>query len=121
MDETLTSQENNIIGDRLTALRNKKNKRVVDVSNELKINRYTYTDWETGRRKPRGSKLVMLAKYYDTTVDYITGNIDDDTPNDVVELRKLLDGAQIVMDGKPISKEKARILEQLLKDLNKDS
>lgn len=120
MDETLTSQEN-IIGDRLTALRNKKNKRVVDVSNELKINRYTYTDWETGRRKPRGSKLVMLAKYYDTTVDYITGNIDDDTPNDVVELRKLLDGAQIVMDGKPISEEKARILEQLLKDLNKDS
>ncbi|MGE6756241.1 helix-turn-helix domain-containing protein [Rossellomorea sp. NPDC071047] len=71
-----------VIGSRLHALRIKRKPGYhrVDVAKELNMAPSTYNDYEGGRRGPNGGVLIQFAKYYETTVDYITGHIDDDSP-----------------------------------------
>lgn len=40
------------------------------VSKETGIPANTFTDWKTGRSKPKFNKLLILAKYFDVPVEY---------------------------------------------------
>ncbi len=39
----------------------------------LKVSQQTYSRYETGELEPSLEKIVLLADYYDTSVDYILG------------------------------------------------
>lgn len=40
------------------------------VSKDTGIPANTFTDWKTGRSKPKFDKLMILAKYFDVPVEY---------------------------------------------------
>lgn len=40
------------------------------VSEETGITKSTFTDWKTGRSKPKFDKLIALAKYFEVPVEY---------------------------------------------------
>ena len=52
------------------ALRDKKGVTDYRVSEETGITKSTFTDWKTGRSKPKFDKLMALAKYFEVPVEY---------------------------------------------------
>ena len=51
-------------------LRDKKGVTDYRVSEETGITKSTFTDWKTGRSKPKFDKLLILAKYFCVPVEY---------------------------------------------------
>ncbi len=49
------------------------------IANKLKITRPQYTLYETGKRDIPADYLSILAKLYNTSIDYIVGDTDDPT------------------------------------------
>ncbi len=47
------------------------------VSKATGITKSTFTDWKTGRSKPKVDKLNLLAKYFGVTVEYFLNNSKD--------------------------------------------
>ena len=59
------------IGSRLLELRKKKGLSQTALSQQLGINRSTYAEWETGRRRPELDSLIKLAGFYGTSTDFL--------------------------------------------------
>lgn len=53
-----------------TALRDDKGVTDYRVSEETGITKSTFTDWKSGRSKPKFDKLLALAKYFNVPVEY---------------------------------------------------
>lgn len=53
------------------------------VSDVLKINRSTYTYYETGKSQPTIRTLIKLSKMFNVTIDFLLG-IEDDKSNNAV-------------------------------------
>lgn len=43
-----------------------------DVVKATGITKSTFSDWKSGRSKPKNDKLQKIAKYFDVTVEYLT-------------------------------------------------
>lgn len=65
---------------RLKELRESRNLTQNEVSKILKITSPQYSLYETGKRQIPISLLSKLAKYYNTSIDYIVGDTDEITP-----------------------------------------
>ena len=62
-----------IFSDRLAELRKKRGLTQQQIADELNVNRVTYTYLEKGNREPSFEKLLLLAKYLETTTDDLLG------------------------------------------------
>ncbi len=62
---------------RLRDLREDKDKYQVDIAKHLKITRQQYSLYETGKRDIPIDLLIMLADYYNTSIDYIVERTDE--------------------------------------------
>lgn len=62
---------------KLKELREKKGLLQKDVANYLKIARNTYSQYEIGAREPDIITLISLADFFDVSVDYLIGRVDD--------------------------------------------
>ncbi|WP_366941059.1 helix-turn-helix transcriptional regulator [uncultured Megasphaera sp.] len=62
--------------DRLKYLRISNNLSQKDVANLLGCSQVAYGMYELGKRRISLEKLIILAKYYNTTLDYIAGLSD---------------------------------------------
>ncbi len=51
-----------------------------DVAKLLNVRQNTYSQYENGQRQIPISLLIALAKYYETSVDYLLGLTDVKTP-----------------------------------------
>lgn len=60
-----------------TALRDEKGVTDYRVSEETGITKSTFTDWKTGRSKPKFDKLMALAKYFEVQVEYFADESKD--------------------------------------------
>jgi|GEM_PF-3108248 len=98
-----------VIGERLRYLRKKNNLKVWKMLEILQVPRSTFTSWETGHRKPDEETIVKLAKIYDTTPDFIKGNVDDDSP-EVVNIKEILATKKIVWGDREITEQQAEAL-----------
>lgn len=47
-----------------------------DVANLLKIGQKTYSDYELGKTRIPLESMLVLAKYYDVSMDYLSGASD---------------------------------------------
>jgi transcriptional regulator with XRE-family HTH domain len=107
------------VGQRLHYLRKEKKLPVQTITDRLGIARSTYTGWENGYRTPKGDSLVQLAVIFGTTVDYITGKTEDKS-QPKLDIKKILETANLTYEGKQISDDKAlalaKVIEALLKD-----
>lgn len=65
---------------RLKQLREAAGYNMKEVATELKIPYTTYVNYEKGAREPNSEMLIVLAKFYNTSIDYIVGKNDVNRP-----------------------------------------
>ena len=65
---------------RLRDLRHDKDLRQEDVAKMLSTTKQQYSLWEQGKREIPVHKLIILARFYNVSLDYIVGMIDDPRP-----------------------------------------
>ena len=58
-------------------LRNEKGVKDSDVVKATGITKSTFSDWKSGRSKPKNDKLQKIADYFGVTLDYLTTGNDD--------------------------------------------
>jgi transcriptional regulator with XRE-family HTH domain len=109
-----------IIGDRLKYLRKSRKIRVQRIAEGVGVAPTTYTGWEIGHRAPNGEKLVKLADFFNTTVDFITGKTDKEDQPDIELLQETLKKVRLNSFGKPLSSEQAEALSEIVMKLLKD-
>lgn len=66
--------------DRIRALREDHDLTQTDVANLLNIGQKTYSDYELGKTRIPLDSMLILAKYYDVSMDYLSGSSDIKTP-----------------------------------------
>ena len=59
--------------EKMKEIRETKELKQWQIANELKVDRSTYTGWETGKDTIPLRKLYELSNYYKISIDYITG------------------------------------------------
>ncbi len=69
-----------IVGTRLRDLREDADLNQTQVANYLGMSQTGYSKYETGENDIPTQVLIKLARYYQTSVDYILGISDDRTP-----------------------------------------
>ncbi|MBS7531853.1 helix-turn-helix transcriptional regulator [Hazenella sp. IB182353] len=62
--------------DRLRELRQERGWSQVELSNQLNVSKQTINDYEQGKKKPSRENLVVLAGFFDTSIDYLMGRTD---------------------------------------------
>ncbi len=66
--------------DRIRALREDSDKTQTEISQLLKVGQKTYSDYELGRTRIPVDSLIILAKLYNVSMDYICGVSDSRKP-----------------------------------------
>lgn len=68
--------KNNILGKRIKELRVEKRISQRQLGVELGFSNQAISTWEAGQREPDCDSLVKIAKFFDTSVDYLLGLSD---------------------------------------------
>lgn len=66
---------------RIKELRKKNNLKMSEIANLLEISLELYSLYEKGKREISVSILSKLAKFYNTSIDYIVGDTDEISPH----------------------------------------
>jgi len=64
---------NNIFGERLKELRIEKGLGQVEMSKAIQVSKGIISLWENGLREPKLSNLIVLANYFEVSIDYLAG------------------------------------------------
>ena len=83
--EEVKNDHNNVLGTRLYELRNEKFLTQLEVGKEIGLSSQAISNYERGRRMPNLSELIVLADYYQVTLDYLAGRTNK---NEYKRLRK---------------------------------
>lgn len=62
--------------DRIRALREDKDLTQTDIANLLNIGQKTYSDYELGKTRIPFDSMLVLARFYDVSMDYLSGASD---------------------------------------------
>ena len=112
-------------------LRDERGVKDSDVVKGTGITKSTFSDWKTGRSKPKNEKLQKIADYFGVTVDYlmtgkeeVTATNSELTVKDEREIGKDLDrimdeiendvDGPLFYNGEPIDEESLRYLRNAL-------
>ena len=63
----------NIFCERLRELRIEKNMGQIELANALSVSKGIISLWENGLREPKLSNLIVLAEYFQVSIDYLVG------------------------------------------------
>ena len=63
----------NTFAERLKGLRLEKGLSIQGLAKDVKIGSSSLCRWENGQADVKGSQLIVLAKYFDVTIDYLMG------------------------------------------------
>lgn len=66
--------------ERIRTLREDYDKTQTDIAELLKIGQRTYCDYELGKTRIPVDSLIILAKYYNVSMDYICGMSEEKVP-----------------------------------------
>lgn len=99
-------------------LRDSKGAKDADVVKATGITKSTFSDWKSGRSKPKDEKLKKIADYFGVTIDYLMEGKDSEQTSsklnrkdekDIKEIiantEQLLKQDGLMFDGKPASQE----------------
>ena len=67
--------------ERIRALREDNDKTQTEIAQLLKVGQKTYSDYELGKTRIPVDSLIILAKFYDVSMDYICGVSDMRKPS----------------------------------------
>lgn len=62
--------------ERIRSLREDRDMTQTQIANLLKVGQKTYSDYELGKTRIPVDSLILLAKFYDVSMDYICGVSD---------------------------------------------
>ena len=62
---------------RLFELRTEKELSQRAIAQIMSVSQGTYNNWENGKTQPSIEQIIVLARYFGVTVDYLVGNTDD--------------------------------------------
>ena len=62
-----------IFAERLKELRQEKGLSIEELAKEVKIGHSSICRWENGQADVKGIHLIILAKYFDVTTDFLLG------------------------------------------------
>ena len=62
--------------ERIRELREEQNKKQREIAALLQVGQRTYADYESGKTRIPVERIIILAAYYDVSLDYITGASD---------------------------------------------
>ena len=62
---------------RIRALREDRDLRQIDVSTATGIDQETLSNYETGKTRPDSDALILLADFFDVSIDYLVGRSDN--------------------------------------------
>ena len=65
------------IGERLKELRNEKNLSQMELSKATGISQSSIARWELNKSEPTASDIIVLAKFFGESADYLLGIIND--------------------------------------------
>lgn len=65
---------------RLKDIREDRDLKQREIASFLQIKQSSYSDYENGKNMMGIDKYIKLAKYYDVSLDYLCGLIDDPEP-----------------------------------------
>ncbi len=63
----------NIFCDRLRELRIEKGMGQIELANAISVSKGIISLWENGLREPKLSNLIVLAQYFQVSIDYLVG------------------------------------------------
>lgn len=69
-----------IMGNRLRDMREDRDLTQKVLADYLKIHQTTYSDYEIGKLNVPIDVFIALAKFYDTSIDYLAGMTDNPNP-----------------------------------------
>lgn len=69
-----------MLGERLAFLRRRENISQKELGEKLNISHYTISSYEKGRSEPNDEIKVRIARYFNVTLDYLVGLIDQPYP-----------------------------------------
>lgn len=93
-------------GQRLRTLRKRKNLTIEEMSEMIELPKSTLGNYERESKKPSLERLVLLANFYNTTIDYILGLTEDPEPvRDDKDASKYLQQSELHWNGVPLSDE----------------
>ena len=67
--------------DRIRGLREDHDLRQIDLASYLKCTQVCYSNYETGKRDIPTDVLISLARYYNTSTDYLLNLTDESVPS----------------------------------------
>ncbi len=62
-----------LFGERLKRLRQEKGLGQIQLAKELDVGKSIISMWELGKCEPTLSKLVVIAKFFDVSIDFLAG------------------------------------------------
>ncbi|MCI8815868.1 MAG: helix-turn-helix transcriptional regulator [Angelakisella sp.] len=71
-----------MLGERLAYLRRRENISQKDLGKQLSISHYTISSYEKGRSEPNDEIKIRIARYFNVSLDYLMGLIDQPYPFD---------------------------------------
>ena len=66
--------------ERIRALREDHDLSQTDIARLLNVGQKTYSDYELGKTRIPLDSMIILAKYYNVSMDYLCGTSDDKKP-----------------------------------------
>ena len=66
----------NKFAERLKELRKEKNISQVQLASDTQLSKSAIAFWELGQRVPNANAIVILARYFDVSCDYLLGESD---------------------------------------------
>lgn len=71
-----------MLGERLAFLRRRENISQKELGEKLNISHYTISSYEKGRSEPNDEIKVRIASYFNVSMDYLVGLVDQPYPFD---------------------------------------
>ena len=84
---------------RLRVLRNNAEMTQKELADSIGISRSVYGKIETGQQEPTLSQLISLAKFFNTTTDFILDVEEREDSDDYIDLLKFLDTKTIFVNN----------------------
>lgn len=70
--------------ERFEKLLSQRGLKAADVANATGIGRSTFSDWKSGRSRPKSDKMNKIAEFLGTTADYLSGTDSDASRQGVI-------------------------------------
>ena len=68
-----------------------------EAAKRLRMPYTTYVNYEKGLREPSSEILILLARFFNVTIDYLVGNVND--PQFYLDNKRILDEVDVAFYG----------------------